>query len=54
MMEQDTKKRCDEMVAAAEKEVEEIREQAQKNFEEYVFSSNDIKALLEGTDSEET
>ena len=54
MMEQDTKKRCDEMVAATEKEVEEIREQAQKNFEEYVFSSNDIKALLEGTDSEET
>ncbi len=54
MMEQDTKKRCDEMIVAAEIEAEEIREQAQKSFEEFVLSGSDIKALLDGTDSEET
>ena len=54
MMEQATKKRCDEMVAAAEGEVDKIREQAQKSFEEFVFSSNDIKSLFESTDSEGT
>lgn len=53
-MESDTKTRCEEMVTDAERQVEQIREQAHKRYVEHVLSSNDIKALLESINSAES